>query len=256
MRSMRFQSDVVVETLQGLERDLTEHRAHLAQMTTALSGGRFSLALEVADKLRDGLARVDAMYKRLHANVVPADDLGSCMESLGELALRGRRMVILAQLGQLRTLLREPGAAARTQGWFVGEFRNIDDVDRYFDEVFRKINGIWMQFREDPAEVSGVPRMERFTLQRTAVLAAQRALGDVRHHADLAHLLRAGLDTADWPAALAAFTAVVVAISVQIDMESRGTPMIPVPLARKPDATPAREPRGGVTPYDDRHPSR
>ena len=98
--------------------------------------------------------------------------------------------------------------------------------------------------------------MERFTLQRTAVLAAQRALRDVRHHADLAHLLRAGLDTADWPAALAAFTAIVVAISVQIDMESRGTPMIPVPLARKPDATPAGEPRGGVTPYDDRHPSR
>jgi hypothetical protein len=225
MRSMRFESSVVVETLQGLEKQLVAHRGHLAQVAAALAAGQFAAAFEAASQLRDSLGAVDAMYKRLYANVVPVDNLGSVVESVGELALRGRRMVILTQLAVLRKLLEQSDGMSRAHGWFVGKFHCIDDVEGYFDGEFRKINRLWTQYRQNQAEVVGMSASDRTTLYRASVRVAQRALHALRNHSDLAYLLRAGLGVIDWPEALAAFTQIVVVLGLQLDVEANRVPL-------------------------------
>jgi hypothetical protein len=218
MRSMRFESSVVLETLQALEKQFAAHRGHLAQVAAALAAGQFAAAFEAANQLRDSLGAVDAMYKRLYANIVPVDDLGSVVESVGELVLRGRRMVILAQVAALRELLKQPDGMSRAQGWFVGEFHDMDDVDSYFDRAFTKINRIWTQYRQNHVDEVGMSPSDRSTLYRASVRVAQCALHDVPRHPDVAYLLRAGLDATDWPEAHAAFTQIFVALAVQIDV--------------------------------------
>lgn len=242
MRSMRFQSSVVVETLQGLQRQLAVHRDPLAQVATALSAGHFGPALKAAEKLRDALAVVVSQYQRLHANVVPVDDMGSEVESVGELALRARRMVIVDRLGYLRDLLREPTAGERAQPWFVGNFESIDDVSVFFADELARINRIWTPYRQNHENTAGMSSTDRITMYRASVRVAQRALRDLRKHPDLAYLLQSGLDAVDWPEVLTAVSEIVVALAVQIDVESGRVPLIPVPLARTPDATPPSKP--------------
>jgi len=244
MRSMKFQSGVVLETLQGLEQQLAAHRSHLAQMASSLSGGLYAAALEAADKLRDALGLVVAMYQRLHANVVPADDLGE-VESIDELALRARRMVIVTQLSRLRDVLADPAAEDRAYGWFVGRFEGIDDVTAYFDEQFSKINGIWMQYRHSHALGTGMSTNDRVTLYHAAVRVAQQALADLKDDPDLAYFRRAGIAMTNWPEVHTAFREIDAALAVQIDMESGRLPLAllaPLSPSRAPEATPHREP--------------
>jgi hypothetical protein len=222
MRSMMFESGVVVETLQALEKQFAEHRGHLAQVAAALAAGQFATAFAAATKLRDSLGAVDSMCKRLYANVVPVDDLGSVVESVPELALRGRRMVICAQRAVLRELLEEPSAMSRAQGWFVGEFHDMRDVDKYFDGEFTKIDRIWTRYRQNHADMDGMLASDRTTLYKASVRVAQRKLHNLRNHPDLAYLLRAGLDATDWPEALAAFTQISAALDLQIDVPLAG----------------------------------
>ncbi|TMQ19711.1 MAG: hypothetical protein E6J90_17425 [Deltaproteobacteria bacterium] len=239
---MPFQSRVVVEALQALERQLAVHRDPLAQVATALSVGHFAPALQAAEKLRDALAIVVSLYQRLYANVVPVDEMGSTVESVGELALRARRMVILTQLGRLRDLLREPKAGERARGWFVGDFASIDDVTAFFADQFAQINQIWVQYRQTHPGAAGISSTDRITLYRASVRVAQSALRELRNHPDLAYLLRAGLDAADWPDVLSACSEIVVALAVEVDVKSGRVPVVPVPPAQTPDATPPRKP--------------
>jgi hypothetical protein len=209
-------------------------------MAAALDGGHLALALEAATRQRNSLAYVEAMYKRLHANVVPADGLGLYVGSASELILRARQLVISTQLERLRALEGELGAAERMRGWFVGEFGGFEDVDRFLRAAFRNSNDLWMRFREDHVDPERRQQTARRELYRAGVRAAQCALREVRHHADLAHLLRSGLAASDWPAVLTACTEVVVAISVCIEIEG-GSPIAPAPRAQTPEATPVGE---------------
>jgi hypothetical protein len=238
---MRVQSSVVVETLLGLQRQLAVHRTPLEQVATALGAGHFEPALHAAEQLRDALAVVVALFQRLYENVVPVDEMGSTVESVGELALRACRVVIMAQLGHLRDLLHEPKACERARGWFVGNFASIDDVSAFFTDELAKINQIWTPYRQNEETTAGMSSTDRITLYRASVRVAQRALRDIGKHSDVAYLLRAGLDAVDWPEVLTAFREIVVALAVQIDAASGRFPLAPVPPARIPDAAPPRK---------------
>jgi hypothetical protein len=242
MRSMPFQSRVVVEALQGLERQLAVHRDPLAQVATALSTGHFAPALQATEELRDVLAIIVSLYQRLYANVVPLDEMGGPVESLGELALRARRMVIMAQLEHLRDLLREPKASERARSWFVGDFASIDDVTAFFTGRFAQINQIWTPYRQAHASAAGMSSIDRITLYRTSVRVAQGALRELRNHPDLAYLLRAGQGAVDWPEVRTACSEIAVAVAVQVDVTSGRVPLVPVPPTQTPDATPPRKP--------------
>src|SRR5579859_1863392 len=104
--SMRFESLSVLEMLRDLVRQVGEYHRHAAQVAVALSGAHLALSREATDALRRVLVTIVQMTTDLQACVVPADGLGETMESLPELAIRARRMVIIAQADRLRDVLR------------------------------------------------------------------------------------------------------------------------------------------------------
>jgi hypothetical protein len=239
MGPMKFQSGVVVDTLIALERQLADHREPLTRMIAELTSHRYAPALEAAEKVRYSLAILVTLYHRLHANVVLADGMGP-VESVGELALRGRRMVILTELGHLRDLLCDCDADARARGWFVGQFQNIDDVLAYAQVELAKIVAICA--RQPQRLVAEAPASaNRTALYYSTVGVAQRALSDLRDDPDFAYFLRTGHMTAGWPEAAAAFRRIDAALAVHIDVESIGPPPVPLPPSRIADATPPRE---------------
>jgi hypothetical protein len=241
MRSMRFQSSVVMEVLQRLEREFGAPRGHVAQVAADLSGGRIKPARDAADQLLRSLDLVVAMTTRLHANVIPIDELGATNESTGELALRARRMVILTQLGQLRDVLREPAAEQRARPWFVGQFASIHDVATFFHDELHKINGIWTRYRANHPDAAGMSKADRATLYRVAVRVAQRALHELQDQPDVAYFLRVGLAADDWADVHTPLSEIAAALAVQIDVESGRTPVVPRPPSMA-EGTPARKP--------------
>jgi hypothetical protein len=221
-----FPSSLVIEALQCLEGHLGVHRSHLAHVVSALSGGHYASAMTEADHLRNTLGSVVVMCNRLHDNVVPADGLGRAVESIGELALRARRLVIIRQIAYLRDVLREPAASSRARNWFIGRFESIHDVATFFHDELHRINAIWIQYREDDA-APHISSTDRVTLYRASVRVAQRALRDLLEQPDLAQFLRAGLAMADWPAVHTAFTEIAAALAVQVDTVSGRHPIVP-----------------------------
>lgn len=230
MRPTKFQSSVVVEALQSLEMHLGAHRDHLAHVVSALSAGHWMSALAEADNLRHAIGFVVTMYERLHASIIPADELGSAVESIGELVLRARRMVILSQIGQLRDILRGSAAKNRARSWFGGPFEDIDDVAMFFHNELYRINNIWIQYRTDDAAQRA--SSDRTTIYRASVRLAQRDLRDLLEFPDLAHFLREGLAMADWPEVHTAFTEITAALAVTIDTVSGRYPIVPPPSSR------------------------
>lgn len=239
---MRFQSSVVVEALQGLERQFGTPRGYLAQVASLVSGGQFEAAREATDKVLRALDVVIATKVRLHANVVPVDDLGQSVESLGELAFRARRMVIVTQLNHLCDVLREPAAQERARCWFVGRFQGIGDVATFFRDELSRINRMWTQYREGHEHAAGISSTNRAILYRASVRAAQGALRDLGEHPDLAYILRAGFAVDDWPEVHTAFAEIVAALAVQIDVESGRQLFVPLPPSHTSESPPARKP--------------
>jgi hypothetical protein len=216
---MRFESLSVLEMLRDLERQVGEYHRHAAQVAVALSGAHLPLAREATDALRRVLDTIVQMTTNLQACVVPADGLGETMESLPELAIRARRMVIIAQADRLRDVLRGPVADGRARGWLSGRFRHIDHVSDFFTNEFYRINCLWMQYRRDDQRAATMAIADRVTLYRTALRVAQQAMQDLGTEPALAHFLKQGTAAGLWPEVQAACVQIAAALAIQIDIE-------------------------------------
>src|ERR1700733_4097615 len=99
---MSLDPRTMVELVQRLETQVSEHRPRLEYLTAAVSGGDFKQALQATGTLYAVLESIVATRAVLSEQVGTADGLGEPGESLIELAIRARRIVILTQIPRLR----------------------------------------------------------------------------------------------------------------------------------------------------------
>lgn len=217
---MRFHSAIVVATLEMLAEQLGAHRGWFADVAAALQQQAYSAAHEATHELHHALGLVVAMMARLHANVVPIDDLGEPVESLAELVLRARSMVIMARIGHIRELLRDRPGREHAQGWLAGRLENVDDLlTSVHDQVVRN-HRIWTPHRQGGVSATEVGDRERVALYHESVRHAQRQLRGLGDSPHLGHFLARGLAATDWPDMSTACREIVAALDLQLDEAS------------------------------------
>jgi hypothetical protein len=240
-QSMTSESLSVLDMLRGLEQQVGEYHRHAVQIAAAISGGHLVLAREAADALLRVLDAIVQMTTKLQPCVVPVDGLGEAMESLTELAIRARRMVITGHVDVLRDVLRGSAADGRARGWFGGRFRHIDHVSDFLANEFYRINCLWMQYRGDDRRAARMAITDRVTLYKTALCVAQQAMQELGADPALAHLLKKGTAASDWPEVQNACAQITAALAIQIDMEPSRPRGGQPPASNKADAAPARK---------------
>jgi hypothetical protein len=195
--SMRSESFIVSEMLQRMEQQNQLLRPAAVEVAAALCKDEYPTALEAAADLHRVLGSFVATTEALQEHVIARDGMGDLGESLDELALRARTLVLRAQLELLREELRETGAHARARDWFVGRFQGIADVDAYIRERLDRIHALWLPYRRDQPQQDGMTDPERASLYRTMVRVAQRQLQALCDDPDLAEFLASGLAATD-----------------------------------------------------------
>jgi hypothetical protein len=239
--SVRAESLSVLNMLRDLEQQVEVYRRHAAHVASSLGGGHFAAAREAADALRQALDAIMATTSALQGYIVPLDGLGATVESLTELAIRARRMVVVAQTDVLREVLRGPVAAERSQGWFIGRFRHVDHVADFFTNEFYRINCLWIQYRRDDQRAAAMESEDRVTLYQTALRVAQQAMRGLGNDPALAQFLRKGTAADSWPEVQAACMQIAAALTIQIDMEPSRQLSVQLRAAHRGDAAPARK---------------
>ncbi len=221
---MRIDPRNIVEMLQRLAQQGAKFRPLVAEVATAVSKGDFRAALELNGKLQGVLESIVASTALLREQVIHADGMGEPGESLGELAIRARGVVIAMQMGHLRDALRDAAVVSRVHEWFVGKYRSIDDVAMFFRDGLHRINGIWRPYRCDQPALAGVSRADRLTMYLTTVRIAQRALQELGDDPDLAMFLEKGASAIELPDVHTACKQILTVLGLHIDVEPWRSP--------------------------------
>ena len=245
-----FQSAIVVATLQGLAEQLGAHRGFFADVAVALERESYTTAREATHKLLHALGLVVAMTARLHANVVPLDELGEPVGSLAELALRARSMVIAARAAFIRKLLRDRTAQERAQAWLVGRDGSVDELMITVHDQVRHIHRVWTPHRRGSAEPLRSSERDREVSYHASVRLAHRQLGRLGNSPGLAHFLARGVAVSDWPDMSTACREIVASLAVEVDADpnllygaAQSSPRVPKASSSwAADATPPRKP--------------
>ena len=125
---MSLEAYLVAEMLQRMEQHGAMIRARSVECVSALGRHEYSTALESSAELHRALDAFVATTERLQAHVVAHDGLGELGQSVGELALRARALVVTAEVDVLCQLLHEPAVHDHARGWFAGHLHEIRDV--------------------------------------------------------------------------------------------------------------------------------
>ena len=216
---MRSESFVVAEMLQRMERQNQLLRPHASELAAALSKDEYPMALELTAELHRVLEALVMTTDVLKNHVVARDGMGEMGESLGELALRARTLVLTAQLDLLREELCDPGTQTRSRAWFAGRFQNMADVDAFIRERLDQIHRLWLPYRHDQQQPTGMTDADRANVYRTMIRVAQRALQALRDDPDLAEFLDHGLAAVDLVQIHLACREMVAALGLQLDAE-------------------------------------
>jgi hypothetical protein len=248
--TMRFQSGVVIASLQALAEQLGAHRGFFADVAVALEREGYPAAQEATHKLLHALGLVVSMTARLHANVVPIDELGEPVESLAELALRARSMVVMARAGFIRELLRDKPAQERAQAWLVGRDGSVGELMASIHDQVRRIHRVWTPHRRGGAGLGRSSDNDRTAFYHQSIRLAHRQLRSLGNSPGLAHFLARGVAAADWAEMSTACREIVAALAVEVDADPSllyGAPA-PAPTSSTtlplwtPEATPTRKP--------------
>jgi hypothetical protein len=158
----------------------------------------------------------------IKAQVVPADGLGLVLESLSELALRGVRMVVLAELDQLRDLAWTRSKRGRSRPMFWGRFWGVEDLVVSVRTELDRVTNPWRACRDlpgsDRAAYRGALR---------AAHAAMRKLGDA---SELSGFLRDGQTRNNWPALQSLCGRMRIALTIRLDVD----PDLPLLVMERP----------------------
>lgn len=217
---MGIESYVVTEMLQRLEAQSAMLRPHAAEIATSLSKDEYPEARNASAELLRVLDVFVNTERILREHVVATDGMGELGESLGELVLRARGMVIADQLAALRDALRDPGRRARAQAWFMGQFDDIDDLIAFVRDRIAQIHATWTPYRSDRPQRPGTTDTDRATFYRTAIRVAQRALTELRGEPDVSHFLDCGIAATDVPEIQEACKRIDLVLCLQLDGEA------------------------------------
>jgi hypothetical protein len=216
---MRFESYVVTELFQHLERQGAALRPRTEAIAVALASDEYQGARAASAELQRALDTLVANAEMLGNHVVVRDGLGALGASLVELTLRARCLVLGAQLGHVHTSLRAPAIQARARGWFVGKFRNIEDVVAFVRDRLIDIHALWRPYRQAQPRPSGLTDVERANMYRTTVRVALRELCALREDPDLARFLAAGLAAPELTEVHEACQQLAAALAAPVDLE-------------------------------------
>jgi hypothetical protein len=214
----------MAEMLQRMEQQSAAVRPCAVEIAAALSRDEYPAALEASAELHRALDALVATTELLEDHVVAHDGMGELGESVGELALRARAMVLAAQFDLLCEALREPAAQARAHGWFVGRFQGITETAVFVRERLNTIHAIWVPYRQSQPQPPGMTDTDRVSIYRTAVRVAQRALCELRDEPELAQFLNRGATATDLPDVHSACKRILGVLGLHIDVEPGGPP--------------------------------
>jgi hypothetical protein len=237
---MGIESYVVAEMLERLETQGAMLRPHAAEIATSLSKDEFPEARDASAEL---LRTLDAFVKTtqiLRDHVVAHDGMGEIGESLGELALRARGMVLTDQLAALCDALKDPVAREQTRRWFVGRCRVIAELVALVHERIAQIHASWMPYRQDQPQRPGMTEPDRSSLYRTAIRVAQRALCELRDEPELARFLDNGATATDLPEVHQACKRIDLVLGLQLDIEAGRVTGRKPRRSRTPNGVPER----------------
>lgn len=197
---MKFESYVVSEMLQRMEQQHALLRPLAAEVAAALSKDDYQVALEASAELHRVMDPFVATVEVLQDHVVAHDGMGELGEgSLGELALRVRGLVLLAQVDVLDQELPEPLVQARARGWFVGQFegQGVTAVTAWVRQRLTAIHAMWTPYRHGQPQLAGMTDADRANLCRMMVRVAERALQALPADPGLSRFLERGLAATD-----------------------------------------------------------
>jgi hypothetical protein len=216
---MRIESYLLAEMLQRMEQQTAVIRPYAVTIVTTLSREAYPAALEALAELHRALDAFVATTKLLQEHVVAHDGLGKMGESLGELTLRARAMVLRAQLDLVREALGEPAAHARAQAWFVGRVLGIGELVTFVLDRLTEIHAIWTPYRQNQRQPPGMMEADRENLYRTAIRVAQRALCELRDEPEVARFLDGGSMATDLPEVHLACKRIDTVLGLQFEVE-------------------------------------
>jgi hypothetical protein len=187
------ESDIVVAALFELARRVAEIKRHVGARDEAITEGDIALAVQAqreCTSLIDAVVRITATIKPY---VIGVDGIEGREESLGELVIRSKRMVIIEQMCALQeAILRAIECGGSVASMFTGRFGDFEGVASYVFDELRQFMSIWMRFRE----TSSVYRNR--VLYQAGIRVTLRAIRGLLNDPDLAHFVEEGIRLADW----------------------------------------------------------
>jgi hypothetical protein len=161
---------------------------------------------------------------QLRAYVVPADGLGTALESLSELVLRAARIVALVELTTLPGVVDAAcdGALSRRLSW--GRFRGLAELTACVRAELDRI-------LEPCPALRGRAQSDR-PAYRTALREAHAARYRLATASEFARFLWEGRSRADWPPLQALCKRISIALTVRIDIAPED-PLVAYPSARE-----------------------
>jgi len=213
---MKFESYIMAELLHRLEQRGVGLQSRALGIATALSRDQFADALDATKQLVVMLETVVLTHATLRGHI-RGDGMGELGDSLEEVGLRARGLVIDTQLARLEVAFRDGLVRARTLPWFVGAVESIDDLTALVRARLQGIHALWSAYRKDHPQPRAMSTTDREAMCRIMARVAQRALQDLGSEPELAHFLRHALAASGLPEIQMASRQLADALSVPVD---------------------------------------
>ncbi len=216
---MRVESYLVAELLQRMEQQNAALRPFTVDLVTNLNADDFSAALDASMELHRVLDSLVATRALLEDYVVAHDGMGAIGDSVGELALRARALLLTSEFDMLRQAIDDPAVHARSRNWFSGKFQSIADMIAFVRDGIAQVHAIWMPYRRDQRELPGITTAQRANVYRTMIQVAECTLRDLLREQELARFLARGAAANDLPELHLRCKRIVHVLRTEIDID-------------------------------------
>lgn len=195
---MGIESYVVAEMLLRLEEHNAVLKPQFAEVAAAMHCGDWANALSASGELSRILDVLVTATNSLEDYVVAHDGFGATGDSVLELGLRARSMVLLAQLDVLRQAAVKPETSTRMSAWF-GHFNSFDGIDAFIRQSIEEVHRIWRPFATNQPPSQGMTLSEQASVYRTMVQVAHRQMRVLVDNRTLTAFLDKGIAATDIP---------------------------------------------------------
>lgn len=206
----KIKSEQAFEALQNLQWQIPSLRAHAAELMIAVDGGDLEGAVHATENTRRLLDAAALSADILRRIVIPEDGLGGSCGSLGELALRATRLLMIDQIPRLRDALSSAGARR-------SPVDPCGDVIAFIQAELLRITAIWIPYRASFGKKTS-PNGQR-VLYRAAIREAQQAVRALGVHREFSSFLASAAARTDLPPLSRNCRRIQALIGLHIDAE-------------------------------------